>query len=140
MGFKLLTDEELSRLSSHERRAYLKQKKEFDNQKLVADTLSESVEENVKPESAPVYQASVVKTLEAPDTKKSVGRPKKRDDNENYSQIHINLPESLKIRAQQAITCRRTNMNSYIISLIEKDMKENGEDYDSLYRSLAKFS
>ena len=72
--------------------------------------------------------------------KRGVGRPKLRADNEIYSQIHINLPESLKIRAQQAITCRRMNMNAYIVALIEKDMKENGEEYESLYKSLAKFS
>ncbi len=72
--------------------------------------------------------------------KRAAGRPKTRIDNELYSQIHINLPESLKIKARQAITCRRTNMNSYIVSLIEKDISENGEEYDSLYRSLAKFS
>ena len=42
--FKYLSEEELANLSAKERRDYLKQKKEYENQKMVKDVLNESVE------------------------------------------------------------------------------------------------
>ena len=72
--------------------------------------------------------------------KKGPGRPKTRVEGEIYSQIHVNLPESLKQKVMQAIACHRSNMNSYIISLIEKDIEINGEKYENLYNSLAMFN
>ena len=72
--------------------------------------------------------------------KRGPGRPKTRVEGEMYSQIHVNLPESLKQKVMQAITCHRSNMNSYIISLIEKDIAANGDKYEDLYNSLAMFN
>ncbi len=97
-----------------------------------------------KPE-VPVKEEEPVKEprILAPRTsavKRTVGRPKTRSDNESYSQVHINLPESLKLRVQQATVCHKTNMNSYIVSLIEKDIRENGSDYQNIYETMSKYS
>ena len=42
--FKILTEDELAALSNKERREYLKQKREYDNKKLVTETVNQEVE------------------------------------------------------------------------------------------------
>ena len=59
--FKILSEEELAALSNKERREYLKQKREFDNAKLVTETANQESEEA----SVKIAPASVEKTATA---------------------------------------------------------------------------
>ena len=106
------------------------------NERNIETVLSEKTE----PDAVPVPENVITIDKPAPVVKKGPGRPKTRQVGEVYNQVHINLPESLKQMVQKATVCHRTNMSSYVISLIEKDIKENGSDYEALYSSLAKYS
>ena len=59
--FKILSEEELAALSNKERLEYLKQKREFDNAKLVTETANQEPEEA----SVKIAPASVEKTATA---------------------------------------------------------------------------
>lgn len=72
--------------------------------------------------------------------KKKVGRPKTRKPNETYYQIHINVSESLKNETQKAAICHKTNISAYITSLIENDLKQNGNDYDMIFNTMKKYN
>ena len=78
-----------------------------------------------------------IKTYEVP---KKPGRPKQRPDNEKYTQIHVSIPESLKVQAKMAAVCHKANMSEYILGLIKKDIVQNGEEYKKTFQELSKFS
>ncbi len=72
-------------------------------------------------------------------SKKKVGRPKTRDD-QKYVQVHLVMPETTKSEIQKACLCHRTNMNGYIMELIQEDLLKNGAGYNSIYETMAKYA
>lgn len=107
------------------------------------------LEESEKSDNEPEKQAETAvashikedsEALKTAGEKRTVGRPRKRAENEIYAQVHINLPESLKDKVQKASICHKTSVNSYIISLIEKDININGKDYDTIFNAMKRFT
>lgn len=155
MEFKILTSDELDKLSNKERRDYLKKKKEYDNQKLIEDTLESAKEEEIqaKIEIKPEVSNEVLEKKEVlPDKnneeKKAekalakekkekaevnntskIGRPKGRPS----SKISINVPSEYIDYIEIASGIKyRGNTSSYISALIEKDIEENKTIYNQI--------
>lgn len=154
-NFKKLSDEEVARLSNSERRAYLKQLKEYNNAKLITDTLQEAEEDRVVPnipinkpevddkpiekpapikvkEEKPVEKKENVKNETLVQAKKNtVGRPKGKP----ITKISINVPAEFEKYIDIASGINfKGNVSSYISSLIEKDIAENKKIYDQIYK------
>lgn len=108
--FKYLSEEELANLSAKERRDYLKQKKEYENQKMVKDVLNEIVENTpltqINEVSEPSVKEPIIETITPASievtkvssntsVKKSNAGRKKISDSEKKQQIMLTIePES----------------------------------------------
>lgn len=160
MEFRILSDEEFQNLSNKDRRDYLKKKKEYDNNKLIQDTLASAKEEEpVIP--APVIETPVedttktepeVKTeiIEEPvvkeeEPKKAEPAPKKeksksadspkagRPKGRPSSKISINVPDEFLEYVEIASGIKfKGNTSGYITALIENDINENRAVYDQI--------
>lgn len=108
-------------------------------QDLFANSVVSAMSVNKKEESAPSKKPEIAvdnkkeKTTPVKQAKKSVGRPKGVEK----TQISLYLPNEL-LRDMECATYQfKGNATAYITSLIEKDMKDNKEKYDTI-RSIIK--
>lgn len=160
MEFKILTSEELEKLTNKERREYLKKKKEYDNQKLIEDTL-ESAKEEEKQEKEikeSTEEEQYINKEETHTEKKeniAISDKKKNEKTNNKertekhqtesvskigrpkgrpsSKISVNVPSEFIDYIEIASGIKyRGNTSSYISALIERDIEENKSIYNQI--------
>lgn len=95
--FKILTEDELAALSNKERREYLKQKREYDNKKLVTETVNQEVE--VVPSATLSETITKTDPVSAPVKKSNAGR-KAIADAEKKQQIMLTIEAESKLKLE----------------------------------------
>jgi len=128
----------LDKFKSANEKQKAKMNKAFEeaNEKTEEKTITESVEtankkssekedeSGKKEETEDIKVTPVKKAKEKSKLPGTVGRPRK----DPYVKRSVNIPENyLKYLSVQASLNNKGNVNEYIISLIEKDMKKNPE-------------
>lgn len=95
--FKILTEDELATLSNKERREYLKQKREYDNKKLVTETANQEVE--VVPAATPSETITTTEPAPVPKKKSNAGR-KAIADADKKQQIMLTIEAESKLKLE----------------------------------------
>lgn len=160
MEFKVLTDEEFQKLSNKDRRDYLKKKKEYDNNKLIQDTLA-SAKEDEPLKSAPIIESPVIEPVKSkneekgdvienpviaekvPKKEEPVAKQEKSKSSDSpragrpkgrpSSKISINVPNEFLEYVDIASGIKfKGNTSGYITALIERDIEENKAVYDQI--------
>ncbi len=69
--------------------------------------------------------------------KRKPGRPKQKVEETKI--INVAVPESVITKLEIAKVCYKDNITMYINTLIEKDLAENYEKYENMYKQLNEF-
>ena len=124
--FKILTEDELAALSNKERREYLKQKREYDNKKLVTETVNQEVE--VVPAATPSETITTTEPAPASKKKSNAGR-KAIPDAEKKQQIMITIEAESKLKLEGV---DKKNFKKLIGRYIDKNIDEIVEAIEKL--------
>lgn len=124
--FKILTEDELAALSNKERREYLKQKREYDNKKLVTETANQEVE--VVPAATPSETITITEPAPVPKKKSNAGR-KAIDDADKKQQIMLTIEAESKLKLEGV---DKKNFKKLLGRYIDKNIDEIVEAIEKL--------
>lgn len=134
-NFKILTDEEFAALSNAERRKYLKAKKEYENQKLVEDTLTKDDSSEISYNAIESKKQDNVSTTEihvqkhCPDDAQGLDRntPKKTliPKEKKKIQVSITCTPAQRDRFKEAARKDHRNFPQFVCLAVEEYMENH---------------
>ena len=120
--FKLLTEDELTALSSKDRREYLRKKKAYENEKLVHETVeSASMSEPIVVNSPKATAEPEPISISAPEKKSNAGR-KKMDSDKKKKQMVLTLSPDTYNRLQSWAESKPRSAPNYVSDFIEEHL------------------